>query len=65
MKHTTIALIAVACAATLTALTGCITIPLPPAGENAGKHGWLHIGYTPSVLTTPYLTTPTTGGYSK
>jgi starvation-inducible outer membrane lipoprotein len=41
------------------ALTGCVSIPLPPSGENAGKYGYVQIGYVPNLFATPTLPQPT------
>ena len=38
-------------------LSGC-AVPIPPTGPDAGRYGWLNIGYTPNVLATPTLTPP-------
>ena len=43
------------------ALTGCVTIPIPPTGPDAGRYGYVTVGYVPNALTTPYLNQ----GYTK
>lgn len=36
-------------------LTGCVTIPLPPTGPDAGKYGYVTVGYVPNAFNTPNL----------
>jgi len=38
-------------------LSGC-AVPIPPTGPDAGRYGYINIGYTPNVLATPTLTPP-------
>jgi hypothetical protein len=37
-------------------LSGC-AIPIPATGPDAGRYGYINIGYTPNALATPSLTT--------
>jgi hypothetical protein len=42
-------------------LSGCLTIPIPPVGEEVGQYGVLKIGveYVAGVKTAPYINTAT------
>jgi len=42
-------------------LSGCLTIPIPPVGEQVGQYGTLKIGveYVAGEKTAPYINTPT------
>lgn len=42
-------------------LSGCLTIPIPPVGEQAGQFGTLKIGveYIAGEKTAPYINSPT------
>jgi hypothetical protein len=48
-------------------IAGCaLSIPVPPSGADAGKYGYIKLGYEPSVLNTPFLVTtnqPATNTY--
>jgi len=42
-------------------LSGCLTIPIPPVGEEVGQYGVLKIGveYVAGAKTAPYINTAT------